>query len=74
MEDFFAEHVYEFVLLFLSKILASSLRAFSVLRLSAEISCVGFSLISMVPGAMADVVLLLASPLTGMEMFGVQGL
>ena len=27
MEDFFAEHVYEFVLLFLSKILASSLRA-----------------------------------------------
>ena len=73
MEDFFAEHVYEFVLLFLSKILASSLRAFSVLRLSAEISCVGFSLISM-PGAMADVVLLLASPLTGMEMFGVQGL
>jgi len=68
MEDFFAEHVYEFVLLFLSKILASSLRAFSVLRLSAEISCVGFSLMSMVPAAMADVVLLLASPLTGMEM------
>ena len=52
---------------FLSKILPSSLSAFSVLRLSAEISCVGLSLMSMVPSAMADVVLLLASPLTGGE-------
>ena len=36
-------------------------------RLSAEISCVGLSLMSMVPSAMADVVLLLALPLTGGE-------
>ena len=50
---------------FLSKILPSSLSAFSVLRLSAEISCVGFSLMSMVPSATADFVLLRASLLTG---------
>ena len=37
---------------FLSKIRPSSLRAFSVSRLSAEMSCVGFSLMSMVPSAM----------------------
>ena len=55
---------------FLSKILPSSLRVFSVSRLSAEMSCVGFSLMSMVLGAMADFVVLLASPLTGMRGWG----
>ena len=48
----------------------SAERAFSVSRLSAETSCVGFSLMSIVPGAMADVVVLLASSLTDMEMIG----
>ena len=42
---------------FLSKILPSSLMVFSVSRLRAERSCVGLSLMSIVPGAMADFVL-----------------
>ena len=46
---------------FLSKSLPSSLRAFSVSRLSAEISCVGFSLMSMVPSAMTTSIVRSAS-------------
>ena len=53
--------------LLLVKDSAELIEGISVSRLSAEMSCVGFSLMSMVPSAMADVVLLLASPLTGME-------
>ena len=54
----------------LSKILPSSLSEFAVLRLRAEMSCAGFSRMSIVPAATADFVVLLASPLTGMEIFG----
>ena len=41
-----------------------------ILCVTAERRDILFSLMSMVPSAMAAVVLLLASPLTGMEMFG----
>ena len=50
--------------------LRSSLSEFAVSRLRAEMSCVGLSRISIVPAATTDFVVLLASPLTGMEMFG----
>ena len=50
--------------------LPSSLSEFAVSRLRAEMSCVGLSRISIVPAATTDFVVLLASPLTGMEMFG----
>ena len=41
-----------------------------ILCVTAERRDILFSLMSMVPSAMADVVLLLALPLTGMERFG----
>jgi len=46
---------------FLSKILPSSLSAFSVSRLSAEMSCVGLSRMSMVPSAMTTSIVRSAS-------------
>ena len=58
--------------LFLSKILPSSLSAFAVSLLRAEMSCVGFSLMSIVPGATAVFVVLSALPCTTVGIEGVE--
>ena len=57
--------------LFLSKILPSSFNEFAVSLLREEMSCVGFSRISMVPAATADFVVLFALPCTTVGIEGV---
>ena len=72
-EGFFAEGLGKLLLLFnllLVKDAPEFVQSVFVSRLRAEMSCVGFLRMSIVPGATAEVVVLFASPLAGMERLG----